>query len=210
MKLPKNKWVTISTAVLVLISLGSLAYFYFIQKKEESSTVLGSFKNCEEIAKAYANGRSKSSYPGGLMDNISLSPTTGLGSPTPSFSESDTSSPKYSETNVQVEGVDESDIVKTDGEYIYSVAIDSRSYDSDGQDKVIITKAYPKEDSKKTSEIIFPEEEYPQELYVKDNRLTIIGERYENSRKTLFETGYGYPNNYVFAKINWSNNQSQN
>jgi uncharacterized secreted protein with C-terminal beta-propeller domain len=200
MKFPKNKWVTISVAILVLISLGSLAYFYFVQKKEENATVLGSFKNCEEIAKAYANGRSKASYPGGLMDNISLSPTTGLGS-LASPSESETSSPEYSETNVQVEGVDESDIVKTDGEYIYSVVIDSRSYDASGQDKVIITKAYPKEDSKKVSEIVFTEEEYPHELYVKDDRLTIIGERYENSRKTLFETGYGYPNNYVFAKI---------
>ena len=36
----------------------------------------------------------------------------------------------YSKTNIQVENVDEADIVKTDGEYIYSVA----------DDKVIITK----------------------------------------------------------------------
>ncbi|KDR93904.1 Secreted protein containing C-terminal beta-propeller domain [Peptoclostridium litorale DSM 5388] len=33
----------------------------------------------------------------------------------------DTEPPDYSETNIQVEGVDEADIVKTDGEYIYQI-----------------------------------------------------------------------------------------
>jgi inhibitor of cysteine peptidase len=42
-------------------------------------------------------------------------------------------SPDYSRTNVQVEGIDEADVVKTDGEYIYSA-----SYDS-----VAIIRAYP-------------------------------------------------------------------
>ena len=35
---------------------------------------------------------------------------------------SETASSDYSETNVQVAGVDEADIVKTDGEYIYIVS----------------------------------------------------------------------------------------
>jgi len=50
----------------------------------------------------------------------------------------DTSGPsaEYSETNVQVEGVDEADIVKTDGECLYVVA---------GQE-VIVAKAYPAEE----------------------------------------------------------------
>jgi len=42
-------------------------------------------------------------------------------------------SPDYSRTNVQVEGIDEADIVKTDGEYVYSA-----SYDS-----IAIIRAYP-------------------------------------------------------------------
>ena len=36
---------------------------------------------------------------------------------------------EYSRTNVQVENVDEADIIKTDGEYIYSLS----------EDKVVIT-----------------------------------------------------------------------
>jgi len=50
---------------------------------------------------------------------------------------------EYSTTNIQVAGVDEADIVKTDGEYIYLVS---------GQ-KVIIVKAYPPEQAQVLSEI---------------------------------------------------------
>ncbi len=48
------------------------------------------------------------------------------------------SAPDYSATNVQVEGVDEADIVKSDGRYIY-LAIDNR---------LIIAWAYPPEEAK--------------------------------------------------------------
>ncbi|MDH5199990.1 MAG: beta-propeller domain-containing protein [Candidatus Bathyarchaeota archaeon] len=43
----------------------------------------------------------------------------------------------YSGTNIQVEGVDEADIVKTDGEYIYLVV----------EDTVVIVRAYPPEEA---------------------------------------------------------------
>ena len=47
-----------------------------------------------------------------------------LDRPSPSASASSSSSqtaPSYSETNNQVQGVDEADIVKTDGTYIYTL-----------------------------------------------------------------------------------------
>jgi inhibitor of cysteine peptidase len=49
----------------------------------------------------------------------------------------------YSATNIQVAGVDEADIVKTDGEYIYLVS----------GNKTIIVKAYPPEQAQIVSEI---------------------------------------------------------
>jgi inhibitor of cysteine peptidase len=49
----------------------------------------------------------------------------------------------YSATNIQVAGVDEADIVKTDGEYIYLVS----------GNKTIIVKAYPPEQAQILSEI---------------------------------------------------------
>lgn len=49
----------------------------------------------------------------------------------------------YSRTNIQVEGVDEADIVKSDGEYIY-LAIDNR---------LVIVKAYPAEEARVLCEL---------------------------------------------------------
>jgi len=49
----------------------------------------------------------------------------------------------YSTTNIQVAGVDEADIVKTDGEYIYLVS----------ENRTIIVKAYPPEQAQVMSEI---------------------------------------------------------
>jgi len=51
--------------------------------------------------------------------------------------------PDYSTTNIQVEGVDEADIVKTDGKYIYFIS---------GQN-VIILRAYPPEEAEILSQI---------------------------------------------------------
>jgi len=51
--------------------------------------------------------------------------------------------PEYSTTNIQVEGVDEADIVKTDGQYLY-IVIDNR---------IVIVKAYPPEEAVVLSEI---------------------------------------------------------
>jgi uncharacterized secreted protein with C-terminal beta-propeller domain len=49
----------------------------------------------------------------------------------------------YSRTNVQVEGVDEADIVKTDGEYIYAFI----------NKEIVIAKAYPVEEARIVSKI---------------------------------------------------------
>jgi inhibitor of cysteine peptidase len=62
--------------------------------------------------------------------------------PAPS-STNDYSITDYSTTNIQVAGVDEADIVKTDGEYIYLVS----------GNRTIIVKAYPPEQAQVLSEI---------------------------------------------------------
>lgn len=72
----------------------------------------------------------------------------------------------YSWTNVQVQGVDEADIVKTDGNYIYQVK----------NNRVIISKVYPPEAMKVLKSIRFNEGDVtPRELYVDDSFLVVIG-----------------------------------
>ena len=70
----------------------------------------------------------------------------------------------YSATNIQVKGVDEADIVKNDGKYIYVIS---------GK-KVIILDAYPAEDAEILSEIEF--EERPRDLYINEDRLVVLGQ----------------------------------
>ena len=81
----------------------------------------------------------------------------------PSPAESD-----YSTTNIQVAGVDEADIVKTDGEYIYFVS----------GNKTIIVKAYPPEQAQIVSEI--------------ELEGTIIGIFINGDKLVLFEQEWPY------------------
>ncbi|MBU1975411.1 MAG: beta-propeller domain-containing protein [Nanoarchaeota archaeon] len=70
---------------------------------------------------------------------------------------------EYSETNVQVAGVDEADIIKTDGNYIYTIT-----------DKILyIIKAYPGEDAQIVSRIEF--DSRPTSLFIYGDTLSVFG-----------------------------------
>ncbi|MBR9701969.1 helix-turn-helix domain-containing protein [Candidatus Pacearchaeota archaeon] len=73
----------------------------------------------------------------------------------------------YSDTNIQVEGVDEADIVKTDGKYIYTVSDNS----------VLIIDAYPAEDMEILSEIRV--DNRAEEIFVNDDKLVIFTRDYD-------------------------------
>ena len=69
----------------------------------------------------------------------------------------------YSETNVQVEGVDEGDILKTDGNYIYTITGET----------LFIIKAYPGEEAEVVSQVSI--EGSPQGLFINGDKLTVFG-----------------------------------
>lgn len=73
----------------------------------------------------------------------------------------------FSQTNVQVAGVDEADIIKNDGEYIYMVKGDT----------VRIVKAFPPKTMSEVATINFGDNSfYPNEIYVNKDRLIVIGQ----------------------------------
>jgi len=76
----------------------------------------------------------------------------------------DSSTRSHSSTNVQVEGIDEADVVKTDGTYIYQIA----------GNKVLITRAWPASSLKIAHELEL-EGFSPSTLYLDDDRLVVIG-----------------------------------
>jgi len=68
---------------------------------------------------------------------------------------------------VQVAGVDEADIVKTDGEYIYQVK----------NNQVVITKAYPADEMKVVKVIDYDDPNFrPNELFIDGQHLLVIGQ----------------------------------
>lgn len=77
----------------------------------------------------------------------------------------------YSETNVQVEGVDEADIVKTDGTNIYSLTGSVvQIIRADGADTALLSEIYLGSDDENTNI-------EPLELYVKSNRLYVLANK---------------------------------
>ena len=77
--------------------------------------------------------------------------------------ESSTTSKDYSKTNVQVEGVDEADIVKTDGDFIYSLS----------ENKVIITNV-KKPEKMKIEATITVNNAIPNDLVIYKDTLVVI------------------------------------
>ncbi|WP_421380986.1 beta-propeller domain-containing protein [Bacillus salacetis] len=79
--------------------------------------------------------------------------------------ESESASADHSTTNNQVQGVDEADLVKTDGSYIYQIA----------SQKLIITKAVPAAEMEVASSVTFDHNFSPQHLFLQGNKLVVIG-----------------------------------
>jgi len=79
----------------------------------------------------------------------------------------------YSETNVQVQGVDEADILKSDGNYIYTVT----------ENVLYIVRAYPGEEAEVVATIDF-EDNWPTSLFINGDSMAVFGNYYDD---TLFE-----------------------
>lgn len=104
----------------------------------------------------------------------------------------------YSKTNTQVQGVDEADIVKTDGTYIYYLT----------NEKLTIINTENASQMKEMSTIKFDETFTPEELFLNNDKIIVIGTRYEydkTERKIGIDEDYLYPNymdkTYTSAKL---------
>ena len=80
-----------------------------------------------------------------------------------------------SETNNQVQGVDEADIVKTDGKHIFQAE----------QNKVRIIKAIPGSEMTLLSTISYDQSFSPYQLFLEDGKLVVIGYQNHNFSKPL-------------------------
>ncbi|MDI6711125.1 MAG: beta-propeller domain-containing protein [Bacillota bacterium] len=114
--------------------------------------------------------------------------------------------PDHSATNVQVAGVDEADIVKTDGKYLYVLT----------HDRIVILAAYPAEGARVLSRVEFPG--MPREAFIAHDRLAVFGQESEtgeflllvydvtNRARPVLERTVRTPGQYVTSRLigDWS------
>lgn len=128
----------------------------------EPLPTVGSFENFKELmAEAEPHTQNIRMYSG---DNMVAAKSLLNDSAMRAGSTDQNGKPDYSETNVQVQGVDEADTVKTDGKYIYKIT----------DNQLIIAKAYPVEEMEVVNTLQFDGEVQPLEMYVDDRYLTVI------------------------------------
>ena len=125
----------------------------------------------------YKENKERDSYNAawGSVGIREMAPKTGEALSAPSGIEVD-----YSETNIQVAGVDEADIVKTDGKYIYTVS----------KNTLTISSAYPPENAKLLSKIELSSGSSPNEVFIDEDNLLVFGMRgYYPTRKSPIWSG---------------------
>lgn len=158
----------------VILVISSIPLYVYLNDNPETSTPieLNQFASYAELKIFLENTSNSGNYyysRGGTFTLGIEEFSADTKAPQPAVTVEPTSA-EYSETNVQVQGVDEADIVKTDGEYIYIVSGDT----------VTIMKAFPAGEAQVVSKIVLEGE--------------ITGIFINGDKLALFETEYGvYP-----------------
>lgn len=151
-------------------------------KPEETSNNLKNFNSLEEIKSFLKENQDSSNFygaRGALTESLSPSANMAKSSDSSATTSADasqkSSADDYSTTNIQVEGVDEADIVKNDGKYIYVLS----------GSKVIIVEAYPAEEMKILSEI---NKTGVMELFINGDKLIIFSSDYKGTSEIIIST----------------------
>ncbi len=133
------------------------------EKPEPQGKELNSFSSCTEL-ESFLEAHSTSNHYGYygvdmvMMEASAPAPMAGSAQRGDDGGASD-----YSGTNVQVAGVDEADIVKSDGRYLYVLT----------GDELVIVDAYPARTAEKLSSI--DTDFYASEMFVNGDKLVIFG-----------------------------------
>lgn len=198
----KKKTIIIAIIVLLIVIFTTIFAIFKIESKSELKTVrsqaqLKRFYNNEqfEVPELLAriagmpftfNFPHYYKYSNSVYDQVytnnSTSSSIGIdpGIITPNTAvkgeASSSTSKDYSTTNIQVENVDEADITKTDGNYIYSIS----------DNNVVITNASNPEELKIASTIAISSG-IPEDLILYKDKLVIISASNSSSKNTLVE-----------------------
>ncbi len=164
------------TVAVVAVTVGVLMHYTELPEEEIVFREMPRFESYAELEAAFEEaGQHGRNY--GIMDTVmgGIPAAVPLSKGVAESSNGPTQG--YSTTNTQVEGVDEADIVKSDGKYIYAFS----------GNRLVIVDAYPAETGEVASKTEF-EDVYPQEMFVSGDKLLVFGS--EGSGK--YYTGMEY------------------
>ncbi|MFH1438978.1 MAG: beta-propeller domain-containing protein [Candidatus Woesearchaeota archaeon] len=162
----KNKF--LSTVIIVLLVMSILVGCEEIPVQPTKVSKIAKFSSGAELMKAFEDAREEGSGSGlfrnfGVMKaDVAVAESAVAAPQAAGDSERD-----YSETNIQVEGVDEADIIKTDGDHIYTLA----------QGNLVIVQAYPADEARILSTTKLGDFS-PQELFIHKDKLLMFGSAY--------------------------------
>ena len=157
--------------IIAIIALIVLAQNYISQDKDQYTNSLQKFNSLAEVRaflEKNADGNAYG-YGGGIFFDNQVRTATSEAMPAKTDA-GQSATDDYSTTNIQVEGVDEPDIVKSDGKHLYVV----------GDNKVFIVDAYPANAMKVLATINSSDNEYISQIFIADNKLVIFAQQYNN------------------------------
>lgn len=152
----------------VLLGAAVLTVFLVMKTREPAQPPanqpgqgLATFSSCQELSQAVEKAQSSRYWIEGL------GPTLGLGAAPTRQSAVSERAEDFSTTNVQVAGVDEADIVKTDGKFLFLV--------SPQRQELAVIDAYPADAARLMSRTVLGIS--PTELFLDGNTAVILGSR---------------------------------
>lgn len=143
--------------MLAVVTVVVFAGLYALTLYVPSTPQAKQFSSYAELSD-YIKTRSEGAYYGATSAQTMGMRAEALVAPTAAGKAAD-----YSTTNIQVANVDEPDIVKTDGKYIYTI----------NQDKVTIVDAYPAETASIVSTVNVSD--WISEIFINNDKLVVFG-----------------------------------
>ena len=112
-----------------------------------------------------------------VIEKVDNTWSIGIDSASSTESSSSSSNTKdYSTTNIQVENVDEADIVKTDGDYIYSIS----------EDNVIVTDVKDPKQPKVVATIQSEDDDIPEDIILYKDKLVVISTKGNQTQRYYY------------------------
>lgn len=169
----KKMTALILVGILVIAAGAGIITYYLLRSDNTQAsphTTLGRFASEKEFIAAFKNSQIDQYKSMNSMREFDMAVPSAA--PSKGAQETGAPAPAHSNTNVQVEGVDEADIVKNDGDYIYAIS----------GNNVFVVKAYPAQDAKIVAKIPVLETKSEgsasgtlNEMFVYDRKLAVIG-----------------------------------